>query len=87
MDGIRLTIVIPLAAAAVVGTVLCGVVAVLSPRTFEAMARFARRGFEVSRCLAWLDKEVDVDKYVLRHARLFGLVTIAAILCVAWLLL
>lgn len=83
MDG--LGIVVPIAAAAVVGTGLCGVVAILSPRTFEAIARFSRRRIDTKRCLAWLDKEVDVDSYVLRHARLFGLVTIAAILCVVWL--
>ncbi len=87
MDGTVLTVVASIAAAAIVGTVLCGVVAVLSPRTFEAIARYARRGVDTKRCLAWLDKEVDVDEFVLRHARLFGLVTVAAILCVVWLVL
>lgn len=87
MDGMGLMIVVPIAAAAVVGTLLCGVVAILSPRTFGAMARFAGRRVDTKKCLAWLDKEVDVDKFVLRHARLFGLVTISVALCVAWLFL
>lgn len=87
MDGIGLMIIIPIAAAAVFGAGFCGIVAIVSPRTFETMATFACRKFDTKRCLAWLDREVNIDKYVFQHARLFGLLTIAAILLLAWVLI
>jgi hypothetical protein len=87
MDQHVFTFVTPTVAAALVGVGLCGVVAVVSPRTFSAMSKFARRRIETNRWFAWLDKEVDVDEYFLRHTRLFGLLMIAATLCVMWLLI
>ncbi len=87
MDGLGMMIVIPMAAAAVFGAGFCAIVAILSPRTFETMATFAGRKFDTKRCLAWLDREVNIDKYVVRHARLFGLLTIAAILLLAWVII
>jgi len=87
MDQIGLSLIVPLVATAAVGAGLCGIVAILSPRTFRSIATFARRGIDTSRWLAWLDKSVDVDKFILRHARIFGLVTLAGILFAVWLIL
>jgi len=86
MEPSAFTFVTPAIAAALVGTGLCGLIAVVSPKTFSVISAFGRRRIETNRWLAWLDKEVYVDEYFLRHARLFGLVTIVATLGVTWLL-
>ena len=80
------TVIAQIAAAAVVGAGLCGIVAAISPRTFAAIAALARRRVESQRWLAWLDREVDIDRYILKHSRLFGLSTLALILFSVWLL-
>jgi len=87
MDQSAYTFVTPTVAAALMGAGLCGLVAAVSPRTFSAIAAFGRRRVDTNRWLAWLDKEVDVDEYFLRHTRLFGLVTVAATLGATWLLI
>jgi len=85
MEQLLWNVIVPVSAAAVVGSVLCGLIAVISPRTFGAIARAASRRVDTQRWLAWLDKEIDIDRYVLKHARLFGFVTLACILLAVWL--
>jgi hypothetical protein len=79
-------VVTPIVAAALAGTGSCGLVAVVSPKTFSGIAAFASRRIETSQWFEWFDKEFDIDEYILRHTRLFGLFTIATVLCATWAL-
>lgn len=87
MGQLELSFLTPAIAAALVGTGLCGLLAVVSPTTFAAISVSARRQIDSNRWLAWLDKEVHVDDFFLRHARVFGLIALAATLTVTWVLI
>ena len=66
---------------------LCGVlgiVALVSPRYFEKLAYRSSTWVDTSQLAAALDKTVDVDRHVLRYARLFGLAVLIASLVLAY---
>jgi hypothetical protein len=55
--------------------VLCaiaGLLAVLSPRLFRRAVEVANRRIDSNRLLALFDRQYDIDRYLLPHARLLG---------------
>ena len=70
-----------------VSCTVLGLIAVLSPDRFRAIATGGARWVDTNRLLQKLDTPVNIDQSVLRHARLFGVAVIAASLFLAFLLL
>ena len=64
---------------------LLGLLAVLSPKTFESIASTSSRWVNTEKLVAVLDKRVDVDSVVLKHSRLFGFVVLVSVLFLAYL--
>lgn len=64
-------------------TVLLGLVAVIRPPCFHALAWHGSTWVDSNRWVALLDRRIDVDAYVLPHARLFGCLLLAAMLRLA----
>ena len=64
---------------------VAGLVALVSPKTFQRVAEFGGAWFDSGKMLAQLDKPIDVDRLVLPHSRLLGAAVLAsvAILCLA----
>jgi hypothetical protein len=56
-----------------------GLTAVLSPRFFTVVATKSSTWIDVNKALAKLDKQVDIDRYVLPHSRLLGVAVITAV--------
>ncbi len=56
-----------------------GLVAVVSPKTFQCVAEFGGAWFDSSKMLERLDKPIDVDRIVLPHSRLLGAAVLAAV--------
>jgi len=55
--------------------VLCavaGLLAVFSPRLFRRAVDVANRRVDSNRLLALFDRQYDIDRYLLPHARLLG---------------
>ncbi len=60
----------------------CGVLALVAPNKFERIARFWGRWVETKPTVPLADRRIDIDDFVLRHARVFGLLLCAgAFLC------
>ena len=60
---------------------MLGLIALAVPRTFERIAVFLGTWVETRPTVEFFDWYVDIDRYVLRHARAFGgLVVLATIL-------
>ena len=49
-----------------------GLLAVLSPRLFRRAVEVANRRFDSNRLLALFDRQYDIDRFLLPHARLLG---------------
>jgi hypothetical protein len=64
-----------------------GVLAVVSPRYFTALARGSSRWVDSSKFLAPLDKQVHIDAYFLPHSRLLGASVLGAVIVLAMLLI
>ena len=62
-----------------------GLLAVVSPKTFEKISSSSSRWVHTERLLAVFDKRVDVDGVVLRHSRLFGFAVLASVFFLAYL--
>ena len=64
-------------------TGVIGLVALVSPKTFQRVAQIGGTWFDSGKMLAQLDKPIDLDRLVLPHSRLLGAVVLAsvAILC------
>lgn len=66
-----------------------GLLAILSPRLFCRFSICGNTWIDVDQLAQKLDRQIDVDPYVLRHARLFGILVLAAVLalaaCALWL--
>jgi hypothetical protein len=60
-----------------------GLVAVLSPRTFYRLASWSNIWVDTDKLLRVFDVRVDIEHYVLRHSRLFGIVIVGAALTLA----
>ena len=56
-------------------SVICGAVAVVSPKRFQKLADYSARWIETDGISKWLDRRIDLDGYVLRHPRAFGAIT------------
>ena len=53
---------------------LLGLLALLSPHAFNRMARVGGKWIDTSKFFDSMEKPITVDRFVLRHCRLFGLV-------------
>lgn len=74
-------------AAALLGFVgLSGLLALVSPRLFSRVAAYGSIWVDTDRWLKRFDRRLDVDPFVLRHCRLFGLLSIAAVIWLTALL-
>jgi hypothetical protein len=60
-----------------------GLIALLSPKAFQRIAKFSGYWIDSNRILAWLDKPIDVDLLVLPHSRKFGVAVLAAVTILA----
>ena len=56
-----------------------GLVALVSPKTFQRVAEIGGVWCDSSKVLARLDKPIDVDRLVLPHSRLLGAAVLAAV--------
>ncbi len=63
---------------------LLGMIAMVSPRLFRWLSGRSSQWIDSSRAVQFLDKRIDIDHYVLRHARLFGAVLVVT-LSAAWI--
>lgn len=57
---------------------IAGSIAFINPRLFERFARAGSQWVDTSRWFAVMDRRVDIDQFVLRHARWFGLAVLIA---------
>jgi uncharacterized membrane protein YesL len=62
---------------------LLAVVALVSPATFRSLAKHGGQWLDSSKLVAFLDKQIDIDRLVLPYSRVLGAAVIAtiAILC------
>jgi hypothetical protein len=65
----------------------CGLLAVFSPRWFGKLAHMGGQWVDSQRYVKWLDARFDIDRFVLRHARAFGVCVLSAVifLAVQWI--
>ena len=71
-------VVLPLGVIAVVCCVLVGAIAIISPRTFANLAVFWGTWINTRTTLPVVDKRIDIDEYVLRYPRVFGVLIVTA---------
>jgi hypothetical protein len=71
-------------ALAVVG--LCGVIALVSPRSFAVLAGRGNRWIDTASLLAKLETRVEVDARVLPFSRILGATTIIAVVFLSFVL-
>ena len=58
-------------------TITCGMTATLCPARFATTARFWGQWIETQPTIPVADDRVDIDEFVLRHARLFGVAVLS----------
>ena len=61
-----------------------GLLAMLSPGHFAAIAMRGSRWIDTEKVLQALDKPIDVDRHVLRYSRVFGLLVALSAAWLAW---
>lgn len=64
-----------------------GLLALVSPSLFAEVARRSGKWVDSQKVLAYLDKQVDIDSYVLPHSRMLGISVLLAVASAAWLLI
>lgn len=64
-----------------------GLIAVFFPRQFRVLAYRSSKWIDTDKVLSTMDKRVEIDRLVLRHARLFGGIVILACALLAYLYL
>jgi hypothetical protein len=64
-----------------------GVTALFSPRRFSRLARWTSLWVDTDELIDKMQSRIDVDHYVLRHCRLFGLVVVGAVAILAAMLI
>jgi hypothetical protein len=64
---------------------LLGMVAVVRPRLFHVISRRSNQWIDTSKALAPLDKQFDIDRYVLPYSRLMGMAVLIAVAILAWI--
>jgi len=67
-----LAIVRPVGLTLLVLCAIAGLLAVLSPRHFRRAVDVANRRIDSNRLLALFDRQYDIDRFLLPHARLLG---------------
>ena len=58
-------------------TITCGITATLCPARFAKTARFWGRWIETRPTIPVADHRVDIDEFVLRHTRVFGVAVLS----------
>ena len=69
----------------IAGCLVLGVIALVSPDRFRAIATNGSRWVDTNKLLQKLDTPVHIDQTVMRHSRVFGLAVVAASLFLAYL--
>jgi len=59
-------------------TFTCGITATLFPARFANTARFWSQWIETRPMVPFADHRVDIDEFVLRHTRVFGVAILSA---------
>ena len=62
-----------------------GVLAIVSPRRFSALSNRGSQWVDTNQILAHLDKRIEVDQFILPHARLLGVAVIGSVGLLVWL--
>jgi hypothetical protein len=77
----------PILLAVLIFAAACGLLAIFSPRTFARLAGMGGQWVDSQRFVKWLDARFDIDGFVLRHARAFGVCVLSALafLTVQWI--
>jgi hypothetical protein len=70
----------------VIAAGVLGLIALLSPRLFSAIARVGNHWVDTSKWLAKFDTRVDVDSHVLPYSRHLGAAVIASLAVLALVL-
>ena len=68
-----------------VGCIVLGIVAVISPNRFRTIASSGARWVDTDKLLQKLDTPFNVDNVVLRHSRVFGVAVLISSLFLAYL--
>lgn len=63
---------------------LLGLVALLSPQTFERIAAYGSRWIDSNKVLERLDRPIDVDQWMLPHSRKLGAAVLVAVAILAF---
>lgn len=56
-----------------------GLLAVVAPRRFAALTQHSNHWVDTDKILATLDKKYDVDRYILPHSRIFGVIVLLGV--------
>jgi hypothetical protein len=68
----------------IVGTLaVIGTIAVICPKCFRSLAAWGNTWIDTSRMISVLDRRIDIDDFVLRHSRAFGIFVLASIAAMA----
>jgi hypothetical protein len=63
-----------------------GFLGLVSPHWFTLVAGRTSHWVDTSKILSFLDKEYDIDRYVLPHCRVFGATVLAAVAMIAMII-
>lgn len=67
------------------GSLILGLLAVFNPDRFRAIASGGARWIDTNRFLQRLDEPVNIDQFVLRHSRAFGVAVVLSSLFLGYL--
>jgi hypothetical protein len=56
-----------------------GLLAIVSPRLFEAIATRSAQWIDSEQFLKYLDRQIDIDRFILPHSRVFGGTVLASV--------
>jgi hypothetical protein len=57
-----------------------GLVAAISPRLFSRLTTWCNIWVDTENIVKKLDRRIEIDQYVVRHSRLFGILVVAVVL-------
>lgn len=63
---------------------LLGLLALVSPRIFARLSTSASQWVDAGRALAFLDRRIDIDEYILPRSRLLGAAVVASVIVLAF---
>jgi hypothetical protein len=61
-----------------------GLLALVNPRLFAAVATFSSQWVNSKRFFDFLDRRINVDKFVLPHSRLLGVLVLASVVAIGY---